>query len=117
MSVRVSYDDRTKVVTLFYKHKLNFEKGRFHILKNIAAKDDIFASEKTFRRIINHWKKTGCVSNKENLKQNKSTFIKKNDFKRFQTMKNVYQKKKEKKNEKRCKNVRKTFLNVFFWKL
>ena len=98
MSVRVSYDDRTKVVTLFYKHKLNFEKGRFHILKNIAAKDDIFASEKTFRRIINHWKKTGCVSNKENLKQNKINIYQKktisNDFKRFQTMKNVYQKKK-----------------------
>jgi hypothetical protein len=106
MSVRVSYDDRTKVVTLFYKHKLNFEKGRFHILKNIAAKDDIFASEKTFRRIINHWKKTGCVSNKENLKQNKINIYQK---KRFQTISNVFKrrktfikKKKEKKNEKRC---------------
>jgi hypothetical protein len=87
MSVPVSYDDRTKVVTLFYKHKLNFEKGRFHILKNIAAKDDIFASEKTFRRIINHWKKTGCVSNKENLKQNKINIYQK---KRFQTISNVF---------------------------
>ena len=87
MSVRVSYDDRTKVVTLFYKHKLNFEKGRFHILKNIAAKDDIFASEKTFRRIINHWKKTGFVSNKENLKQNKINIYQK---KRFQTISNVF---------------------------
>jgi hypothetical protein len=77
MSVRVSYDDRTNVVTLFYKHKLNFEKDRFHILKNIAAKNDIFASERTFRRIINHWKKTGCVSNKKHKSfyraKNKST--------------------------------------------
>ena len=87
MSVRVSYDDRTKVVTLFYKHKLNFEKGRFHILKNIAAKDDIFASEKTFRRIINHWKKSGCVSNKENLKQKNIKIYQK---KRFQTISNVF---------------------------
>ena len=72
MSVRVSYDDRTNVVTLFYKHKLNFEKDRFHILKNIAAKNDIFASERTFRRIINHWKKTGCVSNKESFTRSKN---------------------------------------------
>jgi len=70
--ISFSYNDITKVVTLFYKHKLNFEKGRFHILKNIAAKNDIFAPERKFRRIINHWKKTGCVSNKESLTRSKN---------------------------------------------
>ncbi len=59
MSVRVSYDDRTKVVTLFYKHKLNFEKGRFCILKNIAAKDDIFASKKRLEELLIIGKKLG----------------------------------------------------------
>ena len=108
MSVRVSYDDRTKVVTLFYKHKLNFEKGRFHILKNIAAKDDIFASEKTFRRIINHWKKTGCVSNKENLKQNKINIYQK---KRFQTF---IKTKRRKKMKNVVKSFEKRFLTFFF---
>jgi len=37
-----------------------------------VSKDDIFASGRTFRRIINHWKKTGCVSNKESLTRSKN---------------------------------------------
>jgi transposase len=31
-----------------------------------------FSSERTFRRIINHWKKTGCVSNRESFTRAKN---------------------------------------------
>ena len=51
MRFRVSFNDRSRVITLFIKHKLHFKKGRFDILKEISAKENIFASVKTFRRI------------------------------------------------------------------
>jgi len=36
-------------------------------LKEISAKEDIFACSKTFRQIINHWQKTDSIGNKESL--------------------------------------------------
>ena len=69
-----------------------------------------FSSERTFRRIINHWKKTGCVSNKENLKQNKINIYQK---KRFQTFSNDEKRLSKKKRRKKMKNVVKTFEKRF----
>ena len=64
---RISYAKRTRVIALYLKHNLNFKRGRFHLLKYIAAKEDIFATERTFRRFVKHWTETGSIANKESM--------------------------------------------------
>ena len=64
---RVSYLKRSRVIQLYLKHELNFKKGRFHTLKYFCAKEDINASVKTFKRIVDRWKTSGKVSDKESL--------------------------------------------------
>ncbi len=52
MVAGMSYAKRTKVIALYLKHNLNLKRGQFQLLKDIAAKQDIVASERTFRRNV-----------------------------------------------------------------
>ena len=70
---KVSYFKRTRVIELYLKHNLNIRKGRYHILKYFAAKEGIFASTKTFRRICERWRISGVVSDKESLTRSANT--------------------------------------------
>ena len=44
---KISYTQRTRIVTLYYEHKLQFSRGRFHLLKRIAERESIFTTERT----------------------------------------------------------------------
>ena len=65
--VRLSLNKRIRVVTLYKKNYLHHMKYRFRILKRLASNEDIFASEKTLRRIVKHYFSTGAVTNKKSL--------------------------------------------------
>ena len=62
---RLSLNKRIRVVTLYKKNYLHHMKYRFRIFKRLASNEDIFASEKTLRRIVKHYLSTGAVTNKK----------------------------------------------------
>ena len=64
---KLSYNKRQRIVTLYIKNNLHFMKCRFSILKRLVSKEDILTSEKTLRRIVKHWQRTGSVADKPSL--------------------------------------------------
>ena len=73
---RVSYSNRQRIVSIFYKHSLQFVPGRFHVLKHLADNEDIITSVKTIRRIVNHWLVSGTIEDKKSFnRHNKITKI------------------------------------------
>ena len=64
---RLSLSERTRIVTLYYKHNLHFKRARYHVLRKFALEEDIISSERTIRRTIKHWLLTGSVLNKKSL--------------------------------------------------
>ena len=55
---------RQRIVCLYYSHNLSVTKGRYKVLKSLAANENIHASELTFRRIINFWIENERLINK-----------------------------------------------------
>jgi hypothetical protein len=47
--MRLSIEKRLRLVTLYEENNLAFKKGRFHILKIYAARENIIASITTLR--------------------------------------------------------------------
>ena len=65
--VRLAYSQRVRITSLFVTHHLKNVRGRFHKLRDLAAKEEIYATERTMRRIVKHWQITGSIANKESL--------------------------------------------------
>ena len=47
--VRLAYSQRVRITSLFVKHQLKNVRGRFHKLRDLAAKEEIYATERTMR--------------------------------------------------------------------
>ena len=60
---RLSYEKRLRVVTLYEKHELHFQKGRFFILSLICKHEDIIATPLTLRKIVVRWLTLGRIDN------------------------------------------------------
>lgn len=71
---KLSYNKRQRIVTLYIKNNLHFMKCRFRILKRLVSKEDILTSEKTLRRIVKHWQRTGSVADKPSLTRAEKIF-------------------------------------------
>ena len=61
---KVSYFQRTRIIAIFLNHQLNSTRGRFHKLKRLASNEEIFASERTMRRIVKQWQATGSIADR-----------------------------------------------------
>ena len=46
--MRLSISKRERVITIYVNQVLHFKKHRFHILKQLAAEQDIISSEKRY---------------------------------------------------------------------
>ena len=57
--MRLSIEKRARLVTLYLKHDLSYVKNRYGVLRNIALREDIVASEKTIGKIIKNWYQEG----------------------------------------------------------
>ena len=57
--LRLSISERTRIVTLYFKHNLHFKRARYHVLRKFALEEDIISSERTIRKTIKHWLSTG----------------------------------------------------------
>ena len=59
--MRLSVRDKSRVVTIYLDNNLHLMKYRFAILQQLAAGEDIEASEKTMSKIIRRWQETGKI--------------------------------------------------------
>ncbi len=57
--MRLSLDKRLRIVTIYELNNLHFERGRFRILKLLAANENIICSEYSLRRLIRKYLDTG----------------------------------------------------------
>ena len=57
--MRLNIEKRARIVTLYLKHDLIYVKNRYAVLRNIALREDIIASEKTIGKIIKNWYQKG----------------------------------------------------------
>ena len=57
--MRLDLGKRLRLVTLYENHDLNFERGRFKILKNLAIHESIIFSEIGIRNLIRKYHETG----------------------------------------------------------
>ena len=57
--MRLSIQNKIRVVTIYFSCFLQFMKNRFGLLRQLAAEEDIETSEKSMRRIVQRWEETG----------------------------------------------------------
>lgn len=57
--MRLSIQNKIRVVTIYLNVNLHLMKNRFAILKQLAAGEDIETSEKSLKRIVQRWQETG----------------------------------------------------------
>ena len=62
--VRLNYYKRQRIISLYCNHALYGTSHKYSPLKKLAESENIFASEKTFRRIIFLWRESGLIDNK-----------------------------------------------------
>ncbi len=62
--MRLSIKNRIRIATININKNLNFKPKRFQVLKQLAAKEHIIASDKTMKRIVQRWQNTGNLDNK-----------------------------------------------------
>ena len=60
--MRLTLEKRERVVQLFLKYNLAFEKYKYHKLSQYAELGDIQLSERGARNLINKWQQTGSVA-------------------------------------------------------
>ena len=59
----LSIQNRSKVVSLYYEYELNNKKGKYGILKTLAADLNIHVEESAIGSIMNKWFNFRTVSN------------------------------------------------------
>ena len=57
--MRLSIQNKIRVVTIYLNGNLHLMKNRFALLKQLAAGEDIETSEKSLKRIVQRWQETG----------------------------------------------------------
>ena len=57
--MRLSIQNKIRVVTIYLNVNLHLMKNRFALLKQLAAGEDIETSEKSLKRIVQRWQETG----------------------------------------------------------
>ena len=57
--MRISIQNKIRVVTIYLNVNLHFKKNRFKILRQLAANEDIETSEQSMKRIVQRWQSTG----------------------------------------------------------
>ena len=57
--MRLSIQNKIRVVTIYLNVNLHLIKNRFALLKQLAAGEDIETSEKSLKRIVQRWQETG----------------------------------------------------------
>ena len=62
--MRLSIKNRIRIATIYINKHLHFKHKRFQVLKQLAAEENIIASDKTMKRIVQRWQNTGNLDNK-----------------------------------------------------
>ena len=57
--MRISIQNKIRVVTIYLNVNLHFKKNRFKILRQLAANEDIETSEQSMKLIVQRWQSTG----------------------------------------------------------
>ena len=64
--MRLSIEKRFRIIVIFHKHELHFERYKFEKLSNLAQDEDIFISANGARNIVKKWQKTGSIIDLQN---------------------------------------------------
>jgi hypothetical protein len=62
--MRLSIKNRIRTATIYINKNLHFKHKRSQVLKQLAAEENIIASDKTMKRIVQRWQITGNLDNK-----------------------------------------------------
>ena len=62
--MRLSLDQRLRIINLYHKHDLQFTKNKFNCLSELAAKEDILITSRGLVNLVNKWHKTGSVADR-----------------------------------------------------
>ena len=57
--MRLSIEKRQRVIEIYEKNNLHFEKNKFEKLRLLAQNENIIATKLRFRRLITKWLNTG----------------------------------------------------------
>jgi len=68
--MKLSNDNRLRVIHLFYQNKLEKSKGRFAELSRIAALDGIEINRNNAGILVRKWQQTGSVSTFASVSRN-----------------------------------------------
>lgn len=59
--MRLSNNNRLRIVQIYSMHKLKFSKNKFEIIKNLALEEGIQISVLSVRNLIKKWLETGKI--------------------------------------------------------
>ena len=57
--MRLSIEKKARVITIYLNERLHFRAQRFRILQQLAEQENILASDRTMRNIINIFQEEG----------------------------------------------------------
>lgn len=59
--MRLCYEKRERLITIYHKKKLHFAKNKYQVLSQLAVDHDIHISSCGAQKIVTKWQKTGLI--------------------------------------------------------